>query len=87
MCVCVCVCVCVSHNATQWAQWSATRTDLFPPDFCEVLGTLHQGAPQHSAAVTKREIEKAFGRRVDEIFVSFNPRPIASGSVAQVRSV
>lgn len=25
----------------KWGQWAATRHDLFPPDFCEVLEQLH----------------------------------------------
>lgn len=39
------------------------------------------GAP----AQTKAEVERAFGRALGEVFASFDPRPLASGSIAQVR--
>ncbi|KAJ4962001.1 hypothetical protein NE237_021911 [Protea cynaroides] len=68
----------------KWGQWAATRPDLFPGDLCTELSKLHSNAPAHSFAYTKRSIEKAFGRKLLEIFENFEEEPIASGSVAQV---
>ncbi|XP_057980810.1 uncharacterized protein LOC131166354 [Malania oleifera] len=68
----------------KWGQWAATRPDLFPPDLCIELSKLHTKAPVHSFAFTKKTIEKAFGRKLPEIFEKFEEEPIASGSVAQV---
>jgi len=68
----------------KWGQWSASREDLFPPEFCEVLSALHDRAPVHSMRQTRREIQKSFGRPVEEIFEAFEHEPLASGSVAQV---
>lgn len=68
----------------KWGQWAATRPDLFPRDLCNELTKLHTKAPAHSFAFTKKTIEKAFGRRLFEIFEKFEEEPIASGSVAQV---
>lgn len=68
----------------KWGQWAATRPDLFPRDLCIELSKLHSKAPEHSFAYTKRSIEKAFGRKLLDIFDTFEDRPIASGSVAQV---
>ncbi|KAF8414005.1 hypothetical protein HHK36_002003 [Tetracentron sinense] len=68
----------------KWGQWAATRPDLFPRDLCTELAKLHTKAPAHSFAYTKRTIEKAFGRKLPEIFENFEESPVASGSVAQV---
>ncbi|KAM7262616.1 hypothetical protein ACFE04_000299 [Oxalis oulophora] len=68
----------------KWGQWAATRPDLFPRDLCTKLSELHTKAPEHSFAYTKKTIEKAFGRKLYEIFENFDEAPVASGSIAQV---
>ncbi|KAJ4760896.1 Protein kinase superfamily protein [Rhynchospora pubera] len=68
----------------KWGQWAATRPDLFPNDLCLELTKLHSTAPSHSFSYTKREVEKAFGRKIHEIFDKFEETPVASGSIAQV---
>ncbi|XP_028124130.1 probable serine/threonine-protein kinase abkC [Camellia sinensis] len=68
----------------KWGQWAATRPDLFPRDLCSELSKLHTKAPEHSFAYTKKTIEKAFGRKLSEIFDNFEEAPVASGSIAQV---
>ena len=68
----------------KWGQWAATRPDLFPRDLCTKLSELHTKAPEHSFSYTKRTIERAFGRRLSEIFENFEEAPVASGSIAQV---
>ncbi|KAK9269057.1 hypothetical protein L1049_000825 [Liquidambar formosana] len=68
----------------KWGQWAAARPDLFPRDLCNELAKLHTKAPAHSFAFTKKTIEKAFGRKLPEIFGKFEEEPVASGSVAQV---
>lgn len=68
----------------KWGQWAAARPDLFPIDLCEELAELHTKAPAHSFAYTKKTIERAFGRRLPEIFDKFEEEPVASGSVAQI---
>ncbi|GFP83963.1 probable serine/threonine-protein kinase abkc [Phtheirospermum japonicum] len=68
----------------KWGQWAATRPDLFPRDLCTELSKLHMKAPQHSFAYTKKTIERAFGRKLTEIFEDFEEEPVASGSIAQV---
>lgn len=68
----------------KWGQWAATRPDLFPKDLCEELSKLHMKAPEHSFAYTKKTIERAFGRKLTEIFDDFEEAPVASGSIAQV---
>lgn len=68
----------------KWGQWAATRPDLFPKDLCLELAKLHSKAPAHSFAYSKLTIEKAFGRKLLEIFENFEETPVASGSIAQV---
>ncbi|RZC83162.1 hypothetical protein C5167_045949 [Papaver somniferum] len=68
----------------KWGQWTATRPDLFPRDLCTELSKLHTKAPAHSFAYTKKTIEKAFGRKLPEIFEDFEEEPVASGSIAQI---
>ncbi|XP_020584377.1 ABC1 family protein YPL109C, mitochondrial-like isoform X2 [Phalaenopsis equestris] len=68
----------------KWGQWAATRPDLFPNDLCTALSMLHSKAPAHSFTYSKNTIEKAFGRKLDEIFEQFEESPVASGSIAQV---
>lgn len=68
----------------KWGQWAATRPDLFPRDLCTQLSKLHTKAPEHSFAYTKKTIERAFGRKLSEIFENFEEAPVASGSIAQV---
>ncbi|KAK9167995.1 hypothetical protein Syun_000135 [Stephania yunnanensis] len=68
----------------KWGQWAATRPDLFPRDLCNELTKLHANAPAHSFAYTKKSIEKAFNRKLSDVFEDFEETPVASGSVAQV---
>jgi len=68
----------------KWAQWSATRSDLFPVALCNSLAGLQAGAPAHSRRHTKRLVEDAVGCQIDDYFDSFERKPIASGSIAQV---
>ncbi|KAI7844981.1 hypothetical protein COHA_001347 [Chlorella ohadii] len=68
----------------KWAQWSSTREDVFPEEFCRVMSELHDRAPTHSMAETRRIVEAALGAPLESLFLSFEPRPLASGSIAQV---
>jgi hypothetical protein len=68
----------------KWGQWSSARRDLFPEDFCEILGSLHDQAPRHGLRQSKRLVEEAFGRPLQQLFCEFDERPVASGSIAQV---
>ncbi|KAL8167267.1 hypothetical protein V2J09_008766 [Rumex salicifolius] len=68
----------------KWGQWAATRPDLFPRDLCIELAKLQSSAPEHSFEYTKKSIEGAFGRKISDIFESFEENPVASGSIAQV---
>lgn len=68
----------------KWGQWAATRPDLFPRDLCLELSKLHTKAPAHKYSHTLHTVEKAFGRKLHDIFEDFDEDPVASGSIAQV---
>ncbi|KAL4932267.1 ABC1 kinase family protein [Aspergillus undulatus] len=66
-------------------QWAASRTDIFPPQMCTTMSSLHSHAPAHSLMETKRTIRKAFnGLPFEEIFEEFNEEPLGVGAIAQV---
>jgi hypothetical protein len=48
-----------------------------------LLSELHDRAPVHSWASSKEQIEKAFGKPVEELFDSIDHKALASGSIAQ----
>ncbi|KAJ5273973.1 hypothetical protein N7478_009098 [Penicillium angulare] len=66
-------------------QWAASRTDIFPPEMCTVMSSLHSNAPAHSLRDTKRIIRKAFnGLPFEDIFEEFEEEPLGVGAIAQV---
>ncbi|KAK5118151.1 hypothetical protein LTR62_004198 [Meristemomyces frigidus] len=65
-------------------QWAASRTDIFPNEMCSIMGALHSNAPAHSLKITKETIEKAFGRKFEDIFDEFDETPLGVGAIAQV---
>ncbi|KAL4803910.1 hypothetical protein BDV18DRAFT_143444 [Aspergillus unguis] len=66
-------------------QWAASRTDIFPPQMCSTMSSLHSNAPAHSLDETKRTIRKAFhGMPFEDIFEEFNEEPLGVGAIAQV---
>ena len=52
-----------------------------------VLSELHDRAPVHAWPASKRLIEAAFGKGVEELFDSIDHKALASGSIAQARSL
>lgn len=69
----------------QLGQWAASRTDIFPPEMCNIMSSLHSNAPAHSLHNTKRTIQKAFGGLpFEEIFEEFQEEPLGVGAIAQV---
>ncbi len=68
----------------KFGQVLSTRRDLLPVDIADELAMLQDQVPAFDSAVAVAIIEKAFKRKVDDIFVSFDRQPIASASIAQV---
>lgn len=65
-------------------QWAASRTDIFPTQMCAIMSALHSNAPAHSMKVTRATVERAFGRRFEDIFEEFQEHPLGVGAIAQV---
>ncbi|KAB8231036.1 ABC1 kinase family protein [Aspergillus alliaceus] len=66
-------------------QWAASRTDIFPPELCNIMSSLHSNAPAHPLQETKKTICRAFnGLSFEEIFEEFYEEPLGVGAIAQV---
>ena len=68
----------------KFGQVLSTRRDLLPVDIADELAKLQDRVPPFDSAVAIAIIEKAFRKKVDDIFVSFERQPVASASIAQV---
>ena len=68
----------------KFGQVLSTRRDLLPLDVADELARLQDRVPPFPAAQSAALVEKALGRRLDEIFDRFDAEPVASASIAQV---
>ncbi|HSO45975.1 MAG TPA: ubiquinone biosynthesis regulatory protein kinase UbiB, partial [Rhodoferax sp.] len=68
----------------KFGQVLSTRRDLLPVDIADELAMLQDRVPPFPSEVAIGIIERAFGKSVDAIFVSFEREPVASASIAQV---
>ncbi|MGE3246380.1 MAG: 2-polyprenylphenol 6-hydroxylase [Beijerinckiaceae bacterium] len=64
-------------------QFLATRPDVVGVDTARDLENLQDRMPPFDRAEAVKTIERAFGKKLDEIFAEFGP-PIAAASIAQV---
>ncbi len=68
----------------KFGQVLSTRRDLLPPDIADELAFLQDRVPPFASSIAIATIERAFRRRVSEVFVQFDETPVASASIAQV---
>lgn len=68
----------------KFGQVLSTRRDLMPPDIADELARLQDRVPAFPSEVAVATIERAYGRRLDEVFEDFEHTPVASASIAQV---
>jgi ubiquinone biosynthesis protein len=68
----------------KFGQVLSTRRDLLPPDIADELAKLQDQVPPFAGELAVAEVERAFGKSVGQMFEKFEPRPVASASVAQV---
>jgi ubiquinone biosynthesis protein len=68
----------------KFGQVLSTRRDLLPLDVADELAKLQDRVPPFPGAQSVAMVEQAFGRRIDEVFASFDAEPVASASIAQV---
>lgn len=67
-------------------QILSTRGDLLPPAFIEALSRLQDQVPPFPFADVRTQIERALGKKPEELFASIDETPLASASMAQVHA-
>ena len=65
-------------------QFIGSRADVLPPEYVEVLSQLQDRVPAKPFRVVRKTVEEELDAPLEEIFESFDERPIASASLAQV---
>lgn len=70
----------------KFGQILSTRRDLIPPDVADQLALLQDQVAPFDGVVARAIVERALGRSIDEAYASFDTRPLASASIAQVHA-
>ena len=65
-------------------QFIATRADILPDEWVSTLSVLHDRVPPRPFELIRAQVERELGRPLGDIYAWFDPRPIASASLAQV---
>lgn len=65
-------------------QVLATRVDMFPPAWIDEFESLHNQVPPAPFAEIRPELEKAWGKPLEEVFSHFDEEAFAAASIAQV---
>ncbi len=68
----------------KFGQIISTRRDLLPDDIAEQLSELQDNVRPFDGMAAKIIIEKSLGVTIEEHFLDFNTKPLASASIAQV---
>jgi ubiquinone biosynthesis protein len=65
-------------------QIASTRNDLLPPEFVTELKKLQDEVPAVPFADVREQIETGLGATIEESFLSFEEKPLATASIGQV---
>jgi ubiquinone biosynthesis protein len=68
----------------KFGQLLSTRPDIIPIEYVQELERLQDQVKPESPDRIRAEVQRQLGGNLDEIFVSFDPAPLAAGSIAQV---
>jgi ubiquinone biosynthesis protein len=70
----------------KFGQALSTRPDLLPADIARELAKLQDQVPPFPGVQARAILEEAYGRPLEQVFGSFEERPLASASIAQVHA-
>lgn len=70
----------------KFGQMLSTRSDLLPDNIVVELAKLLDRVPAFPSEIAKAIIEDALGKKISEVFNSFDDTPLASASIAQVHA-
>lgn len=65
-------------------QGLSLHRELLPDDYVAALQKLHDSVAAFPSEQAAAEVEASFGRPLTELFLHFEPQPLAAGSIAQV---
>ena len=65
-------------------QSVATRSDVFPPPFIQILKQCHDAVPPKPFEVIRAAVERELGKPLSAVFSEFEEEPLAAASLAQV---
>jgi ubiquinone biosynthesis protein len=68
----------------KFGQLLSTRRDLLPTDIADELAKLQDRVPPFPAEQVVAIVNRVYGKRLEQVFESFEREPVASASVAQV---
>ncbi|MFH0867986.1 MAG: AarF/ABC1/UbiB kinase family protein [Candidatus Woesearchaeota archaeon] len=68
----------------KFGQVLSVRPDLIPKSYIKELEKLQDHVPEFSYTIVRQQIKKELGKDIEEIFSSFEKKPIASASISQV---
>lgn len=68
----------------KFGQVLSTRRDLMPPDIADELAKLQDQVPPFPSAQAVALLERVYKKKLSEVFKTFDEKPVASASVAQV---
>ena len=74
----------IGPAAIKLGQSLATRPDLVGDEAASNLLTLQDRLPPVPFAQIRQEIERSFGRPIEDMFESLDPEPVGAASIAQV---
>ena len=71
-------------TAVKIGQIASQQSEYIPPDYCDALSKLRSSVAPMDLDTVRSQIEKHLGKPVEELFASFDDKPLGSASIGQV---